>query len=247
MFAFSTGTLYRLHGCRSTVFPGGRVRRSDIIAKNPKAPADMGLGGPVPRWLWWMALGVALLGLSVPKASAAGWITYQNAVLKSRAYNDGDSFHVRCGRANYVFRLYFVDAPETDSSFPKRVAEQAAYWDIDPAATLELGRRAAAFTRDYLKDGFTVHTRKEDARGRGESRRYFAIIQTDRGDLATALVAAGLARVYGKPTDLPDGRRGRSVMAGLRIEERRARREHRGGWAHTGSMGTATTRTWTSR
>ena len=55
-----------------------------------------------------------------------------------------------------VFRLYFVDAPESDRSVPGRVAEQAEYWDVDEEDVLAYAARARAFTVRFLKDEFTV-------------------------------------------------------------------------------------------
>ena len=49
-----------------------------------------------------------------------------------------------------------------------------------------------------------MYTRKEDARGRGH-RRYYALVKARGKYLSLALVEAGLARVYGWRTDLPDG------------------------------------------
>ena len=49
---------------------------------------------------------------------AGDWTIYEHCRLITNPSNDGDSFHVRVGRNHYIFRLYFVDAPETDTSFP---------------------------------------------------------------------------------------------------------------------------------
>jgi endonuclease YncB( thermonuclease family) len=162
--------------------------------------------------------------------TAPGWKVYKNCSLVENGYNDGDSFCVKTSRRTYVFRLYFVDAPELDLLVPERVREQAAYWDTDVETVLRLAREARRFTEDFLKDGFTVYTRKEDARGRGH-RRYYALIRAGEAYLSTALVRAGLARVYGWSTDLPDGLPARKYEADLRTAERRAKREKRGGWA----------------
>jgi len=47
------------------------------------------------------------------------WVTYKGCRYLPNAANDGDSFHVRRRRGGkYIFRLYFVDAPETDIQHP---------------------------------------------------------------------------------------------------------------------------------
>lgn len=48
------------------------------------------------------------------------------------AYVDGDSFRMRWGSEEHVFRLYDVGAPESDTRFPERNAEQAAQPGITP-------------------------------------------------------------------------------------------------------------------
>lgn len=60
---------------------------------------------------------------------------------------------------------------------------------------------------------------------------YYAIVVTADGeDLIDLLVRAGLARIYGTRTPLPDGRDSRSYLAKLGELEAEAKREGRGGW-----------------
>lgn len=126
------------------------------------------------------------------------WREKLNCTLVEHESNDGDSFHVKVGTRTYVFRLLFIDAPETDRSFPERVAEQAAYWGITEAQAVQLGKEAARFTRDFLQKPFTVFTQFDDAMGRGKKDRDYAIVRSGETDLAVALVSNGLARIYGK-------------------------------------------------
>jgi hypothetical protein len=51
------------------------------------------------------------------------WIVLENCRLLPNAANDGDSFHVSVNGKDYRFRLYFVDAPETDAANPSRLIE----------------------------------------------------------------------------------------------------------------------------
>src|SRR3954447_19104989 len=48
------------------------------------------------------------------------WIVLENCRLISNPANDGDSFHASAGAREYIFRLYLVDAPETDAMTPGR-------------------------------------------------------------------------------------------------------------------------------
>src|SRR5437899_7809336 len=58
------------------------------------------------------------------------WIVLKDCRLIPNPANDGDSFHVSVGPNEYLFRLYFVDAPETDEMSPNRLIEQAKYFAI---------------------------------------------------------------------------------------------------------------------
>lgn len=164
---------------------------------------------------------------------ALRWRTLENCTIIPDESNDGDSFHVKCRRRHYIFRLYFADAPEKDTLIPERVTEQASYWDIDEASVLRLGGKAAEFTRKFLEGGFTVYTRFADARGRSDKPRYYAIVQAGQRDLAEALVENGLARVYGEDIDLPDGTSSTTIWWRLKTAEREAKKFRLGGWSPT--------------
>jgi competence protein ComEA len=125
------------------------------------------------------------------------WVELKNCRLDSDASNDADSFHVKADGQEYIFRLYFVDAAETDAGFPERVAEQAKYFGVTPAQAIQLGILAKKFTRQKLAAPFTVRTRMQDALGRSKKQRFYAFIETGEGDLGELLVANGLARVHG--------------------------------------------------
>jgi endonuclease YncB( thermonuclease family) len=182
------------------------------------------------RQAWALVIAVAAL-FTTPLSSIARWYRYDDSRLIKQDFNDGDSFHVQCGRRHYIFRLYFVDAPETDLSFPDRVNAQAEYWALTPGQTVKLGQAAARFTRTFLSKPFTVHTKRIDARGRSDRPRYFGMIETEAGFLSEALVRNGLARVYGMSTELPDGKPSSRHWGRLRSAERTAKREKLGGWA----------------
>ncbi|MCX7590069.1 MAG: thermonuclease family protein, partial [Kiritimatiellae bacterium] len=163
------------------------------------------------------------------------WYVYKDCAIDPHPANDGDSFHVRTKSRKLIVRLYFVDAPETDRSFPDRIKAQAQYWDIDEDRVLELGRVAAEFTRSFLQNGFTVTSKREEAQGRSEHPRYYALVDAGGVSLAESLVLRGLARVYGYETDLPDGTPARKVWQRLRQLENQAQREGRGAWALRGA------------
>ena len=65
-----------------------------------------------------------LLTASVDLAARDGtkdWVVLENCRLIRNPANDGDSFHASVGEKEYIFRLYLVDAPETDALTPGRL------------------------------------------------------------------------------------------------------------------------------
>ncbi len=177
------------------------------------------------------AIIAVLIGLAgQPAWAAKKWRTYENCTLIPHDANDGDSFHVRVNKRHYIFRLYFADTPETDDSLPERVAEQAAYFGLDPKTTIQVGKQAKEFTANFLKNGFTVYSRLQDALGRSDRDRDYAFVVVGDKDLATELVRNGLARVYGTPTDHPDGTPQQNLWWRLKSAEREAKQMRRGAW-----------------
>lgn len=178
-----------------------------------------------------LILSTLIVLLSTPVLAARSWRTYEDCTLRSNQSNDGDSFHVRYKNRHYIFRLYFVDCTETDDRYPERVAEQADYFGISSDEAIELGEDAAKFTKEFLKDGFTVYSRLKNARGQSDRKRYFAMVQVGDTFLSEALVEAGLARIYGATEEeLPDGTGGTQWRWRLKSYEKDAKRNKRGGW-----------------
>jgi endonuclease YncB( thermonuclease family) len=170
----------------------------------------------------------------IPEAAAqqrANWVHLDAVSLVADPANDGDSFHARRNRSGYIFRLYFVDAPETDERFPERLKEQAEYFGVTVPQLLEGGKMASTFTRDRLAQAsFEAYTKYRDALGASEDRRVFAMVETNGRWLCELLVENGLARIYGAGDDMPDGVAQRRHWSRLRTLENTARREQRGLW-----------------
>lgn len=155
----------------------------------------------------------------------------KGCTLLTNPFNDGDSFHVRTPDGKeQIFRLYFVDTPESENSFPERVAEQATYFGIDSSRTIQVGIDAARFTSKRLAGTFTVYTRWKDALGRSQLQRFYAFVKVGPDYLQDLLVQNGLARVYGVRTPLPDGRDSREYLAKLTELEKQAQAARLGGW-----------------
>jgi endonuclease YncB( thermonuclease family) len=158
------------------------------------------------------------------------WTVLENCRLIVNPANDGDSFHVSAGTNEYIFRLYLVDAPETDEMTPGRLVAQAKYFGITVPQAIEVGRAAKEFTRAKLSVPFTVFTRMSDAMGQSRLERFYAFVQTKEGDLGEQLVRNGLARNYGFKAVPPGLRNSRVEMEKLQQLENEARQEKIGGW-----------------
>lgn len=154
--------------------------------------------------------------------------------------NDGDSFSVRYDGAEYLLRLYYVDAPETSASSEtdaRRVREQSRYFGLESHRdTVHFGQAAAEFTRTMLARPFTVYTARATAPGRSVSRRIYAFVETSGSeDLAALLVARGLARAYGVRRALPDGTSAVDAAAGFSDLESAAMLDRAGLWSASNS------------
>ncbi|MEO5719992.1 MAG: helix-hairpin-helix domain-containing protein [Chthoniobacterales bacterium] len=164
---------------------------------------------------------------------------WKDCQLDENDSNDGDSFHVKAGGQSYILRLYLVDAPETDSGFPERVAEQGKYFWISPAQAVQVGDAAKKFVDEKLAQPFTVRTSKQNAMGRSNKPRFYAFVTTSEGDLGELLVANGLARVHGVAPAADGSVSPKIEKEKLRGLEREAKRQKVGGWGAAGGRITA--------
>ncbi len=140
--------------------------------------------------------------LSVGLRAADELEKLDNLRLVPREFNDADSFTVTDGVKSYNFRLYFVDAPETDASDAtqaRRVREQTRYFGLEePEAVIRYGEAAKAQVEKWLARPFTAHTAWARGLGRSATPRHYAFIVTADGqDLSELLVKNGYARAYG--------------------------------------------------
>ncbi len=162
---------------------------------------------------------------------AAPWETIPNCRLIENRSNDGDSFHVRAGGKERIFRLYFVDAAETSNDFKYRTRDQAKDFEVRKERLYQLGEEATVFAASKLSGNFVVKTRWEDAKGQSSLPRYFAVVETPSGDLAELLVAAGLARIHGHNLDHPRGFSSANYQRLLEELESQAKGARRGAWS----------------
>lgn len=182
------------------------------------------------------AASIALLLAFAPGSHSAPpparpWQELKNCVLIPNRWNDGDSFHVKAEGKEWIFRLYFVDTPEAETSYKSRSVDQAQYFGVSEKRAVTVGLHATAFTNALLgSKPFTVWTRWRTALGRSKQPRYYAIVMVNGRDLNELLVEGGLARIYGTRVPLPDGRDSRSYLQSLKKLEAKAKAARQGGW-----------------
>jgi DNA uptake protein ComE-like DNA-binding protein len=179
-------------------------------------------------------IGVAVLWTAAVNVPARGgskeWIILKDCRLIPNPANDGDSFHVSVGAKEYLFRLYLVDAPETDARNPGRLIEQGKYFGITVPQAIEVGQAAKEFTQEKLSQPFTVFTHMSDAMGQSRMERFYSFVQTKDGDLGELLVRNGLARNYGFKATPPALSSSRIELEKLQQFENQARQEKVGAW-----------------
>ena len=159
------------------------------------------------------------------------WVKLTDCQYVAQKYNDGDSFGVKCGTDEYIFRLYFVDAPETNLRYAERTREQSEHFGVTLDETMKAGVKAKEAVRDILQKPFVVWTRWATAQGRGRVLRYYGFIEIDGKGLAEILVSMGLARTKGVKAKLPSGEKSKVYVERLQALERDAQQLGIGIWA----------------
>jgi competence ComEA-like helix-hairpin-helix protein len=168
------------------------------------------------------------------KSSDAKWEVLGGCRLVTNSVVDGDSFHVLHQGREYIFRLYFVDAPEGEVNLAERAKDQAAYFGILPKDIPRAAAAASQFTRETVSDTeFTVITRWQNAMGRSSLARFYAVVLASGKNLAEELVAHGHARIHGLRANWPDGPRSTTLINKLKNLELTARLQKRGVWDET--------------
>ncbi len=159
-----------------------------------------------------------------------GFEVLRGAKFVDHGANDGDSFHIRHGGKEFVFRLYYVDCAEKSARrFQDRLAHQGKYFGgLSEAEVVELGLEAKDYV-DYLlkRNEFTIYTRWEEVY---DSGRFFAMLKIDDRFLSEVLVEKGLARIYTKGVTMPDGESFKEQREDLRELELTAKKTKLGGW-----------------
>lgn len=182
------------------------------------------------RMKTWAATKLSVLVLAfllTPSAQAAKpWQTLEACQLVESTINDGDSFRVHWNGGELTVRLYFADTPEADYRFMDRTKAQAAYFGITEEQAVEVGKMASKFTKDALKDGFSIRTRWQGVFSGKTNARKYGIVSVGDQDLAEMLVANGLARIHG----MGIGGQTWEEVERLKGLEAKAKAEGKGAW-----------------
>jgi endonuclease YncB( thermonuclease family) len=187
----------------------------------------------MPR-IWHATTIALLLSVIVAQSWAAEpkkWVTLTNCQYVDGKDNDGDSFRVRCGTNEFNLRLYFVDAPETNLSYPERTREQSEYFGVTLDETMKAGVKAKETVSDILREPFVVWTRWAAAAGRSREPRYYGLVEIGGKGLAELLVSKGLGRTKGVTANLPTGEKSKAYLERLQALEHDAEQRRIGIWA----------------
>ena len=178
-----------------------------------------------------IALSLCLVSSQGLAAATKPWVMLTNCQYLAHADSDGDSFRVRGGTNEFLLRLYFVDAPETNLRYPERTREQSEYFGVTLDESMKGGRMARDLVRDTLREPFTVWTRWATAGGRSKEPRYYALVQVGTNALAEILVSKGLAQPKGVRPNLPTGQKATAYLEKLLALEADAKKKKVGLWA----------------
>lgn len=174
-----------------------------------------------------LVLAACTVGAAEPKT----WVTLTNCQYVPGEFNDGDSFRVRSGTNEYIFRLYFVDAPETNLRYAERTREQSEYFGVTLDETMKAGVKAKEVVQEFLKTPFVVRTRWSTGGGRSKEPRYYSLVEVGGTNLAEFLVGQGLARNKGAVANPPSGMKSKVYIEKLQALEDEAKRKGLGVWA----------------
>ena len=167
------------------------------------------------------------------QAADRKWVRLDACRYVADKNNDGDSFLVNCAKERpFYVRLYFVDTPETDLSYPQRIQDQYDYFGV----TMDEVTRGGTKARDYVQSvlaprTFSIHTRHASAQGRAKTIRYYGLVVVENRYLHEILLGEGLARNVGTRVALPTGEKSKDYAAALGVLEERARLQRKGLWA----------------
>lgn len=183
---------------------------------------------------------VSTESFSKVQTQGSGWTYLKDCRFITGRNSDGDSFHVKHEKGETEFRLYFVDAPESQfktygggESNGKRIAEQGQYFDgLEQEDTTTVGRAGKELVKKLLsKNDFQVLTKWEDVYG--PDRKYCLVVVSWEGKdvyLHELLVGSGLGRIHTRGADLPKGRGFHDQKAYLKAMEKAAREKKVGAW-----------------
>ncbi len=180
-----------------------------------------------------IALSVWLAASQGLAADSKQWVMLTNCQYLAHAENDGDSFRVRSGTNEFLLRLYFVDAPETNLRYPERTREQSEYFGVTLDESMKGGKLARDLVRETLREPFTVWTRYASAAGRSKERRYYGLVLIGTNALDELLMSKGLARPKGVRPNLPTGQKASAHLTRLQALEAEAKNQRVGLWGRS--------------
>ena len=109
-----------------------------------------------------IVLVAVLFGFHASNAAAAkpkAWERLSSCRYVEDKNNDGDSFRIKCEEKDFVLRLYFIDAPETNLRDGERTHQQSEHFGVSLDETMKAGVKATEVARETMKGSFDVWTK----------------------------------------------------------------------------------------
>ncbi len=155
-----------------------------------------------------IVLVAVLIGFHASNRAAAkpkAWERLSSCRYVEDKNNDGDSFRIKCEEKDFVLRLYFIDAPETNLRDGERTHQQSEHFGVSLDEAMKAGVKATELARKTMNGSFDVWTKWSSGAGRGKEVRVYGLVEAEGKSLVEILVSSGLARIVGQPVPLPNG------------------------------------------
>ena len=122
-----------------------------------------------------IVLVAVLTGFHASTGAAAkpkAWEKLSSCRYVENKNNDGDSFRIKCEEKDFVLRLYFIDAPETNLRDGERTHQQSEHFGVSLDETMKAGVKATELARATMKGSFDVWTKWTSGGGANPARTH---------------------------------------------------------------------------
>ena len=131
---------------------------------------------------------LALLMLGGPCFARSDWVTLQNCHYLVKGITTAIAFTLVSAARNTFFGFILWMRRRPAPSFAIASTNRQRITRVTPEQAVQVGELAKTYTREKLTQPFLVRTCWQDAMGRSRLQRFYAIVQTNNGDLGEQLI-----------------------------------------------------------